>query len=205
MMKRKTWTRDEDLLISREYPAALTGDLAKKLGCSISQLYDRAHALKLKKDPSYLAKHGGRLDGIIGKDCRFKKGQAAWNKGVKGLCFSPATTFKKGHIPQTHREVGSVQYRSDGYTFIKIAEPNKWIQLHRLVWECEMGPVPDGKLVKFRDGNHENCDISNLYLADRREHMMHNSIVRFTPELRSTIHTLAKLKNYIKQYGTQQN
>ena len=40
---------------------------------------------------------------------------------------------------------------------------------HRYVWEQAHGKIPDGYLVAFRDGNRQNCDLSNLYLISRQE------------------------------------
>ena len=39
-------------------------------------------------------------------DTKFKKGQIAWNKGLKGICKSNKTSFKKGHIPWSKSQKG---------------------------------------------------------------------------------------------------
>lgn len=203
---RKKWTIREDEIIKSEYPIKESKDLAVKFNCSIQLVYDRAYVLGIHKDPLYFETHnGGRLKGDTGKDKRFEKGHTPWNKGKKGVCYSPETSFKKGHMPQTYRPVGSLQLREDGYVFIKVADPKTWVQLHRLVWESEHGPIPDGKIVKFRDKDRMNFDISNLYLADRKEHMAQNTFTRYPPDLRAAIKTLKKLTKTIEEYGTQQN
>jgi hypothetical protein len=203
---RKRWTIEEDEIIKAEYPFVESCVLAVKLNCPLHSLYDRANRLGIRKDPLYFETHNaGRLRGDKGKDCRFKKGSVPWNKGMKGLCFSPGTTFKKGNVPYTYRPIGSLQLREDGYIFIKVADPKTWVQLHRLVWESEYGPIPDGKIVKFRDKDRMNFDISNLYLADRKEHMAENTFARYPADLRAAIKTLKKLTKTIEEYGTQQN
>lgn len=203
---RKIWTPAEDEIIKAEYPFVESSELAAKLNCQLCSLYDRANRLGVHKDPSYFETHNaGRLKGETGKDSRFKKGSVPWNKGIKGLCLSPGTTFKKGNIPQTYRPVGSLQLREDGYVFIKVADPKTWVQLHRLVWESEYGPIPEGKIVKFRDKDRMNFDISNLYLADRKEHMAQNTFTRYPPDLRAAIKTLKKLTKTIEEHGTKQN
>ena len=58
-------------------------------------------------------------------------------------------------------------------------------------------------MVKFRDGNRENVTIENLYLADRRQNMLENTIHRYPTEIKETIRTLAVFKKRIKQNEEQ--
>ena len=46
--------------------------------------------------------------------------------------------------------------------------------LHRTVWEEHNGPIPEGMMVTFKDGNTENCDIGNLTLIDMAENVAMN-------------------------------
>jgi len=103
-----------------------------------------------------------------GRDTRFKKGQVAHNKG-KYCRHSQASEFKKGNVPANHRPTGSTRTSVDGYIEIKVAEPRKWRQLHRVVWEESYGPVPKGHVVIFGDGNKQNVTLENLLLVTRSE------------------------------------
>ncbi len=47
---------------------------------------------------------------------------------------------------------------------VKVAEPNVWRYKHHITWENANGPIPEGFLVDFVDGDSENCDIENLYV-----------------------------------------
>jgi hypothetical protein len=38
----------------------------------------------------------------------------------------------------------------------------KTVYLHHLIWEERYGAVPPGHKLVFKDGNHMNCEISNL-------------------------------------------
>lgn len=106
---------------------------------------------------------------------QFKPGQPPWNAGVKGLHHSPATQFKKGIIPQNKLPVGSVTLRTfkrgTPRYFVKVAEPNVWLEQAIVVWERENGSVPDGYVVHHKDRNSMNDDPSNLEALTRQEHI----------------------------------
>ena len=102
---------------------------------------------------------------------RFQKGNIPFNKGKKGIHYSPATEFKKGHIPGNYCPVGTIKvrkYRNNGEfntKYIKIADPSTWIPLNQYNWEQANGPVPEGYCLFFKDGNPLNCELDNLRCA----------------------------------------
>lgn len=102
---------------------------------------------------------------------RFQKGHVPANKGKKGISYPgmAATQFKKGNIPQTWKPVGTETVRSNGYIWVKVAEPNKWREKHRLIWEKANGPVPAGHAIVFADGNKQNVTLENLILITRAQ------------------------------------
>ena len=115
---------------------------------------------------------------LSGNNGRFKKGCVPFNKGIswKNQCRDEAankaslsTCFKKGNRPQCALPVGAEVVKSDGYLWRKVEEPNKWKQVHRILWESVNGPVPVGKAVIFLDGNKEHITLDNLFLVSRRE------------------------------------
>lgn len=109
----------------------------------------------------------------------FKKGQVPMNKGKK---MSPEiyekvkhTMFHKGHTPVNHRPVGSERINVDGYTEIKVAEPNKWKLKQRLVYEEYYGvTLTSNDVIIFLDGNKQNLDINNLYKMTRAALVRYN-------------------------------
>lgn len=126
---------------------------------------------------------------VSGLDCRFKKGHEPANKGKK---MSPeqyekckATMFGKGNVPANHMEVGEYTHTTDGYLVRKVKEQGiqreRFEFVHRKVWEEHNGPIPEGKMVSFLDGNKDNCDIENLMLIDNKENMeLNRSNLRFS-------------------------
>ena len=90
-----------------------------------------------------------------------KKGE--WHPGCeKGW-------FKKGQKPHNTTPVGTEKIRpSNGYVWVKIAEPKTWRMKHLIVWEKAHGPVPKGMMIYFKDGDRTNCDLDNLMLVERR-------------------------------------
>ena len=63
-------------------------------------------------------------------------------------------------------------------------------QMHRRVWECERGPIPDGYEIHHIDGDGYNNDLSNLMCVTRSEHC------RIEP--RNTDPTIAREASHIR-------
>ena len=101
-----------------------------------------------------------RNDFKSGRTGRFEKGNMPFNKGTKGICKANITSFKKGNIPHQYKPIGSTVIDVDGYTKVKIGDPNKWIYKHRMIFEDINGPISKGKVLIFTDGNKDNFDIN---------------------------------------------
>jgi hypothetical protein len=104
----------------------------------------------------------------------FKKGHKTWNKGLKGIHFSPETEFKKGQKGINWKEVGSINCRIDKVNkkrqWIKIEEPNIWIEYAKFIWIKNNGKIPKGYLIHHIDNDILNDDINNLALLTRKGH-----------------------------------
>ena len=203
-MKRKYWTDEEKEKLITLYPTTLGEDLASMFSCSLSQVYNKANDLGLRKDKQFVAEiarqrtldpnHGGR-------QYLFKKGAIPPNKGQKQIEYmsiesierTVVTRFKKGMVPLNHRPVESERINKDGYIEIKVSEPRKWKLKHRYIWEQANGRIPKGCNIQFKDGNRQNISIGNLYLISRKEQMNQNSIVRYPAEVRTAIKRISKL------------
>lgn len=130
------------------------------------------------------------------RNTQFKPGHKSWNKGSKGLTGANKTSFKKGNRPKNWKPVGHQRITKDGYIEIKTQEPNRFELKHRVVWiECN-GPLPDGMILTFIDGDKTNCLIENLEMVSRQEQVRRNKmkISSYPPELQKTVKLIAKVQ-----------
>lgn len=139
----------------------------------IQELMNKKFCLELTMDQIKGAI--GRYKLNTGFTGQIQNGNIPWNKGTKGIVTGGVETqFKKGNRPKNFRPVGSERINVDGYTEIKVADPNKWRLKHQVVWEENKGPIPKGYTVIFGDCNKQNFDINNLLLVTRHQLLVLN-------------------------------
>lgn len=148
---------------------------------------------------AYAKNHGT----ISGRDTRFPKGHAPYNKGRRQEEYmtpeqienSKKNRFQKGRAPHNKMKVGDEAITSSGYRVRKVAEPNKWEPVQRLVWQEHNGPIPEDCILVFLDGDPLNCSIDNLRLVTRAENarLNQNHLRAKDPELTKTGILIAKL------------
>ena len=151
----------------------------------------------------YRSGHKNGNDGNIKKGERrgiateFKKGNIPYNKGKKGVSHPNQipTQFKHGNTPHNTVPVGTEVITADGYTKVKVGEPNKWRFKHRILWESLHGEIPNGHALLFLDGNKQNIIIENLALVSRKELAILNKkhMLSKNPDLTKTAINLVKL------------
>lgn len=134
----------------------------------ITEMFNKKFGLnQSKKAISAIRKKYKISTGLTGQ---FEKGFTPWNKGLKGLQMGgKETQFKKGNIPINYRPVGSERINVDGYTEIKVADPNKWRLKHQVIWEEHHGKIPKNHNVIFGDGDKSNLNIDNLLLITKAQ------------------------------------
>ena len=78
---------------------------------------------------------------------------------------------------------------------LKTPQYKRWVLKHRIVWEKNYGEIPKDKIIIFKDGNKENCDISNLAIADRKSSMImaRNSLFNENSDITEVGINIAKL------------
>lgn len=118
-------------------------------------------------------KHKLGLKNGVNSGC-FKKGQASWNKGKKGLTGANITSFKKGNVPKNKQTIGYERIDRDGYVVVKVYDKQyggkkNWKYKHHIIYEQHYGTIPKDHAVIFADGNTLNFDKDNLLLVSRAE------------------------------------
>ena len=108
---------------------------------------------------------------FTGTQRRYQKGSIPHNKGKKFNAGGRAieTRFKKGNIPKNILPIGTETTDSDGYTRVKVGEPNIWKLKHRKIYEENFGEIPENHVVVFLDKDPKNFNIDNLALVSRSE------------------------------------
>lgn len=169
------WSAREDAWLMELYPNTSNRVIAKMLGRKYLAIKNRALKLGLKKSPEYMAGQPG---------C-FRKGEPTWNKG---LSYQPGgrikeSQFRAGNKPHNTVPVGAEVVDSYGYRKRKVRDDapkgkayQNWKFVHVIAWEKRHGPLPDGYIVRFRDGDKENIDPDNLVAVSRAEHGVMNKM-----------------------------
>lgn len=86
-------------------------------------------------------------------------------------------TAQPGQTPPNKLPVGSVRVRTrhkragEVRAFVKVAEPNVWIERARVVWEAAHGPVPSGMVLHHVSRDKLDDRLENLELITRGEHL----------------------------------
>lgn len=188
------------------YPDTPNPEIAAFLGRSVSSIQQKARQLGLEKAPAFYARPENTG--------RFQEGHVSWNCGRH---FDPGgraaeTRFKAGHKPHTWQPIGTeVTDPKDGYLKRKIRDDAKpatynWAFVHRLVWEEANGPIPDGHVIVFRDGNRTNVDLGNLECIHRADLARRNTVWnRYPREVAEAIHLRGQLRRRIREKQERQS
>lgn len=173
------WTSQEDQFLI---------DYVK--GISLNELTDKFNsAFNLNLSESSISNRKVKLGIKSGfNSSYFKKGQTPFNKGKKwedymteeGQKNSLKTCFKKENKPHNYKKIGSEVYDKDNYAYIKVRDNpyerrKNWISKQRLIYEQHYGPIPEGYVVIFADGDVKNFNIDNLILVSRQENLIMNN------------------------------
>lgn len=165
-MKRRYWTADEIDTLRRLYPDYSAEVVGKVLDRHPGAVHQKAISLKVSKSEAFKAsdrsgriKRGQQHPAMVAT--RFVKGQAAWNKGLRGVVgvqeACRATQFRKGAKPHNTHEIGSYRLNKDGHLQQKVSDAGgnnskRWRSVAELVWIAANGPVPPKHLVVFKRG-----------------------------------------------------
>lgn len=198
-MGRRLLDDEEQKFVFENYK----GNAPMKMTELLNKKYNRSFTVKQIR--SFYKNHNLNS----GETGYFIKGHQPHNKGkkmseylsVEVIRKIKTSQFKKGNIPKNHRVIGSERINKDGYIEVKIDEPNVWTLKHRYIWEKVNGKIPQGSVIRFLDGNKLNCNIDNLVLISRKEHLetIRNGFVSENPEITKAVINIAKLNVAIRE------
>lgn len=202
------FTPAQEQQIKKEYLQKPVKRLAKELGTTHGRImrFLNKHQLVI---PKHIVEQRKKAN-------QKKPGNIPFNKGKKQTEYMSAeaiekskrTRFKKGQLPHNTKHNGAIVTRKDNngiyYQYIRIKK-GVWELLHRHVWQCENGPIPNNKIVVFKDGNQNNVELNNLELISKNENMLRNSKHHFPEEIIPTMALISELNNQLKnqQHGTK--
>lgn len=136
---------------------------------NIVSKFNKKFNLKLSKRAIQGLMYRQRIPtGVKTNSGQFKKGHIPWSKGKKGLNFGgKETQFGKGKNHNKYLPIGTEIIDSQGYTLVKVEDPDIWKRKHYLEYEKYYGEVPDNHLVIFADNDKSNFIQDNLILITR--------------------------------------
>jgi hypothetical protein len=153
----------------------------------------------------------------------YQKGHEPGTKGktIEEICKNDpekiarvrATCFRKGHRPVNEMPVGTVRAASwtGYYNYIKLSSDGsqfeRWVPLHRHIWEQANGPIPEGACIIFLDGNRQNCELENLAMVTRGELVMMVKSGYFSdcPEATDAGIKLVRIRRKVKEREKEKN
>lgn len=193
---RHKWTDQEVETLRALYPNYKTADVATILGRPTERVYQKANTLGLRKSDAYLASPAAcrlRRGDNVGAQHRFQKGQATWNKGMKGLQIGgEQSQFKPGQQPRNTLPIGSMKVTDDGILRRKVSEgkgssSKRWRAVHELVWVEANGPVPPRHIVVFKSGMKtaalEEITVDRVECITFAENMRRNTVHNYPKEI----------------------
>lgn len=182
---KKQWTKEEYWKYQTRYPQGMYefirdnswGVSSKEMAEMVNEKFGTSFTQTMMKQ--FRQRHQIK-SGVTGW---YQKGHPPGTKGktIEEICkHDPeklarvrSAQFKKGDRPMNEMPIGAVVTNSQGYLIRKKqmegGQWDRWEFLHRAVWEEHNGPVPEGMIVIFKDGNRQNCDLGNLMLVSRGE------------------------------------
>lgn len=80
--------------------------------------------------------------------------------------------FRKASTPHNYKPIGSEFVSSDGYTYIKVADPNTWEQKQRYLYKKYKGEIPNNCSVVFANQDKQDFNLDNLILIANKDKLV---------------------------------
>ena len=170
----KVWPKEKVAALREMYANDSNQDIAKALDLSCNSIGIKAYRLGLKKSANHISKI------CKTRNCSFKKGHIPANKGVKGWGANIPNSgrFKANFLPHNtkHNEWVSLRFTKGGRPnlFIRVAV-SVWIPYAHWVFQSFYGEVPNGKIIRHKNGNNLDNRLENLECISRQENGIRNT------------------------------
>ena len=178
--RRRRYTREQAAFIANSYAGRSIADMTAVFNSQFGKKETKRQIISFVKNRGI----------VSGRSGRFEKGHRPHNYGKKGWASggrSVKTRFKPGRRPHTWLPVGSERVTKAGLLQKKVSDTGygsrDWQSVHSWLWVQNYGPIPEGHIVVFRDGDRKNNKIENLEMISRGENMRRNSIHNLPEEL----------------------
>ena len=207
-----------DEIIALIYADMDNTDICEFLGIKRTDLISRACILGLKKSKKIMREVEKRRTRNFSAKHQFKPGLVPWNKGMRG--FDPVLgrgLYRPGNRSPQALPIGTTRVRgaskrdADARLYLekKIAEPSKWIRVHRLVWEAANGSVKPGYIVVFKPGTHsvieEEITLDKLECITRIELAHRNHPMSHSPELAALYQLKSAISRQVNRINKESN
>ena len=150
------------------------------------------------------------------RSTQFAKGHETFNKGMKQTDWmSPENLekvkkhwYKKGNVPHNvHPDGdGALSMRKDSsgryYQYIRTSL-SVWELHHRVIWEKEHGPIPEGYMVAFKDDDTSNVTLENLEMISMVENMYRNAKYNYPKEVIPSMTLVKQIENKLTTLKTK--
>lgn len=205
------WTKADKDALATLYPDTPNDVLGRVFGKTPKAIGLMARSLGVTKSEQFMRNHPTRI----------RPGEEPWNKGVKGSTGTQQgcrqTQFKAGrpaNESRNYKPIGSTRITKDGYLEQKVTDDRslvparRWVAVHRLVWERNVGPIPCGHIVVFKAGaltvDVEQITADRLECITRHENMMRNTCHRYGKEVAQLIQLRGAINRQIRKREKEQ-
>lgn len=180
----RIWTPEEDALLRELAPGRTIYEISEEL--RKHGIYRKPAQVRYRK--MYLGITSGQVSRTTEK--------------------SRATQFKSGNLPHNTKPIGYERLSRDGYIEVKVkmrpSNPkcnDNFVPKHKLVWEAANGPVPEGCVIAFKDGNRQNVSLENLACITRKQNAVlnHAHIRCDNPEAFDVCLAMADIKSAVSK------
>lgn len=223
---KKPWTEEQDAAVRQHYGTLTAGEIAKRLGRTTLAVVSRAGVLGLRNQnpwtqeeedllrERYSSAPMHELCAELNRTDIAIRGRASI-LGLKRRGSSPDvkersrrhSEFMKARRQSGVRNPGVLPIGTTrmqgGKLYTKVADTadtrSNWVRAQRVVWEAAHGPIPDGHMVTFKDGNRLNLALENLELVSGTTHMARNTIARYPLPYQNAVKALGRFMAKLKR------